>query len=84
MSSPRRVLEGASYKKRGFGLEDIRNMAHAIFVDRFSRFPHSKPVAGRGIAMKVAGYTNGDVRCNYYRGVGHLLSDCTILKAKGQ
>ena len=57
-------------------------MVHIMFVDGLSRPSHSKPVAGRGIAMRTAGHANSDVRCSYCRGVGNRLPDCTILKAK--
>ena len=72
----------ASYEKRDFGLDDIRHMVHTMYVDNLSRPSNPKPVAGRGIAMQAAGHNNSDVRCNYCRGIGHLIQDCAILKAK--
>ena len=76
--------QNASYKKRDFGLVDIRQMVHTMFVDNLSRPSHSKPVAGRGIARQAAGHPNSDVRGKYCRGIRHLLQHCTILKAKEQ
>ena len=58
-------VQNASGEKRRFGLVDIRNIVHTMFVDRLSRLSHSKPVTGGGIAMQAAGHTNSDV--------GHLL-----------
>ena len=46
----------ASYG-REFGLNDARNMVHTMYVDNLSRPSNAKPVAGRGIAMQVAGHT---------------------------
>ena len=55
----------ASYKKRDFGLDDIRHMVHTMhYVDNLSRSVNAKPVAGRGIAMQVVGHTSSGVQCN--------------------
>ena len=67
-----RVREGAKRQLREERLwasgHSARGTHHVD--DSVSRFSHSKPVA--------------DLRRNYCRGVGHLLSDRTILKAKEQ
>ena len=65
-----RVLT-ASYERRDFGLDDIRHMVHTMYVDNLSRPSNAKPVAGRGIAMQVAGHTGSNVPCTYCIGLGH-------------
>ena len=55
-------------------------MVHTMYVDNLSRSVNAKPVAGRGIAMRVVGYTSHDVQFNYCKGFGHVTQDCTILK----
>ena len=67
-------------ERRDFGLDDTRHMVHTMYVDNLSRSVNAKPVAGRGIAMRVVGYTSHDVQFNYCKGFGHVTQDCTILK----
>ncbi|CAN0287066.1 unnamed protein product, partial [Scytosiphon promiscuus] len=76
-----RVLT-ASYERRDFGLEDIRHMVHTMYVNHLSRPSSVKPVAGRGIAMQVAGHNGRDVQCTYCKRVGHTIQDCAVLKDK--
>ena len=51
----------ASYERRDFGLDYIRHMVHTMYVDNRSRSINAKPIAGRGIAMRVVGNTSSDV-----------------------
>ena len=78
------MVRNANYEKRDFGLVDIRQMVHTMFVDSLLRSSHYKPVTGHDTAMQAAERTNSDVGCNYCRGVGHFLSDYSLLKSKGQ
>ena len=76
-----RVLT-ASYERRDFGLDDIRHMVHAMYVDNLSRPSNAKRVAGRGIAVQVTGYNGSNMLCTYCKGPGHVKQDCAILKEK--
>ena len=76
-----RVLT-ASYERRDFGLDDIRHMVHTMYVDNLSRPSSAKPVAGRGIAMQVAGHNGSNMLCTYCKGLGHAIQDCALLKEK--
>ena len=76
-----RVLT-ASHERRDFGLDDIRHVVHTMYVDNLSRPSNAKPVAGRGIAMQMAGHNGSNVPCTYYKGLGHAIQDCALLKEK--
>lgn len=71
-----------TYKKRDFGLDDIRHMVQTMFVDNLSPPSNSEPIAGRTITMQMARHKCSDVQCNYCKGIGRLLQDCTTLRAK--
>ena len=75
-------IRTASYERRDFGLNGIQHMVHTMYVDNLSRSFNSKPIAGHGIAMKVMGDNSSDVKCNYCKGVGHVIQDCAVLKEK--
>lgn len=84
-SSPADYERGrlASYEKRDFELDDIWHMVHAMQVYNIWRTSNSKLVAGRSIAMQTAGYNSSDVQRNYFKGIRHIIQDCTILKDNG-
>ena len=67
-------------ERRDFGLEDIRHMVHTMYVNNLSRSVNAKPVARRGIAMQMVGYTSSDVQCNYCKGFGLVTQYCAFLK----
>ena len=72
----------ASYERLDFGLDEIRHMVHTTYVDNLSLSFKPKPVAGRGIAIQVVGDNISDVKCDYCKGVGHVIQDCAVLKEK--
>ena len=57
-------------------------MVHTVYVDNLSRSFNSKPVAGRGIAMQVVGDNSNGVKCNYCKGVRHVIQECVVVKEK--
>lgn len=70
------------YESRDFCLDAIQYMMHTMYVENISRPHKPKPIVGRGITIQAAGHSNSDPQCNYCKGVGHLLQDYIILKAK--
>lgn len=76
-------MQLSSYEKRGFGLNDIRHMVHAMYVAKpFASFQLHMPVAGLGIVMQATEHNGSDLTGNYCNGVRHVIQDCTILKTK--
>ena len=51
-----------------------------MYVYNLSRSVNAKPVASRGIDMRVVGHTSSDVQCNYCKGFGQVTQACAILK----
>lgn len=53
-----------------------------MYVDNISGPSFPKPVAGRDIAMLVAGHNSSGVHLKYCRAITHVIQDCANLKAK--
>lgn len=71
-----------SYEKRSLRLYGIRHAVRTMYTDKLSHSSNSKLITARDVAMQADGHKGSDVQCNYCKGVGYLLQDCTILEAK--
>lgn len=75
-------MQNASYEKRDFGLDDIRNMVRVMYAKRLSCSWNIKLDPDHGIIMNTTGHNGSGVHCNPYECIGCLIRDYIVVKAK--